>query len=74
MSYCVNCGVELDSTLKRCPLCDTIVYHPEKVETILDEQTFPKKKGEVEKVSKKEGIIFVTILLLLFLLILMTLS
>lgn len=28
MSYCVYCGVKLDSTEKRCPLCDTPVYNP----------------------------------------------
>ncbi|MBQ8182387.1 MAG: hypothetical protein IJ025_00610 [Clostridia bacterium] len=28
MSYCVNCGVELDSTAKKCALCDTPVYNP----------------------------------------------
>lgn len=64
MSYCVNCGVELDSTLKKCPLCDTVVYHPGKEKCVYEEQTFPKKKGEVEKASKKEYIIFVSILLL----------
>ena len=30
MSYCVNCGVELDTTAKKCVLCDTPVYHPTK--------------------------------------------
>ena len=30
MSYCVNCGVELDATAKKCVLCDTPVYHPAK--------------------------------------------
>ncbi len=30
MSYCVNCGVELDTTAKKCVLCDTPVYHPMK--------------------------------------------
>lgn len=64
MSYCVNCGVELDATLKKCPLCETIVYHPGKIENMEQEQTFPKKKGEVEPVSKKEGIIFISVLLL----------
>ena len=28
MSYCVNCGVELDATAKKCALCDTPVYNP----------------------------------------------
>ena len=63
MSYCVNCGVELDATLKKCPLCKTVVYHPERTE-VNSEETFPKKKGEVDTVSKKEGIVFVTVLLL----------
>lgn len=28
MSYCVNCGVELEKTEKRCPLCNTPVINP----------------------------------------------
>lgn len=32
MSYCVNCGVELDASAKKCVLCDTPVYHPDKKE------------------------------------------
>lgn len=28
MSYCVNCGVELDGSAKKCPLCDTPVINP----------------------------------------------
>lgn len=28
MSYCVNCGVELNSNEKRCPLCSTPVINP----------------------------------------------
>ena len=28
MSYCVNCGVELDSTASFCPLCRTPVVNP----------------------------------------------
>lgn len=27
--YCVRCGVELADTESRCPLCGTVVYHPE---------------------------------------------
>ena len=35
MSYCVNCGVELDATAKKCALCDTPVYNPaQKQETL----------------------------------------
>lgn len=28
MSYCVNCGVELDNSAKKCALCDTKVLNP----------------------------------------------
>ncbi len=27
--YCVKCGVKLSDTEKKCPLCDTVVYHPD---------------------------------------------
>ncbi len=28
MSYCVNCGVELEKSEKKCPLCDVAVVNP----------------------------------------------
>ena len=27
--YCIKCGVKLEDTEKKCPLCDTVVYHPD---------------------------------------------
>lgn len=63
MSYCVNCGVELDQALKTCPLCQTKVYHPGRMENIVAE-TFPEKRGEVEKESHKEIIILISVTLL----------
>ena len=30
MSYCVNCGVELEESQHACPLCGTEVVHPQK--------------------------------------------
>ena len=27
--YCVNCGVKLADTEKKCPLCETVCYHPD---------------------------------------------
>jgi hypothetical protein len=32
MSYCVNCGVELDDSAKKCALCGTIVVNPSKAD------------------------------------------
>lgn len=37
MSYCVNCGVELEKACKSCPLCDTPVINPR-------EKTEPSEK------------------------------
>ena len=27
--YCIECGVKLEDTEKKCPLCNTVVYHPD---------------------------------------------
>ena len=27
--YCINCGVKLADSQKKCPLCDTVVFHPD---------------------------------------------
>lgn len=35
MSYCVNCGVELESSLTRCPLCKTPIINPNNKEAAL---------------------------------------
>lgn len=32
MSYCVNCGVKLGNSEKKCPLCNTVVINPNKKE------------------------------------------
>lgn len=47
MSYCVNCGVELDSTAKFCPLCQTPVYNPRQMEDSDGHIPFPAEPGEV---------------------------
>ena len=41
MSYCVNCGVELDNSLKKCVLCDTPVINP-------------NVKNEIEEISRDD--------------------
>ena len=44
MSYCVNCGVELDNSTLKCPLCDTPVINP----NILKNQKEKENKMSVE--------------------------
>ena len=47
MSYCVNCGVKLAKSLKKCPLCNTVVYNP----NIKDESDKPIYSSEIEKIK-----------------------
>jgi predicted outer membrane lipoprotein len=50
MSYCVNCGVELADSEKRCPLCDLEVQNPRAPWTEPDERPYPR---HVDKVLKR---------------------
>lgn len=64
MSYCVNCGVELDSSIKKCPLCQTPVINPNDLEKLKQIQSpFPEQKGIVENVNKKDIVIVVSVIL-----------
>ena len=65
MSYCVNCGVELDATAKECVLCNTPVYNPKEIGKFADAKTpFPKESGQVETVKRKDmGILFSVMML-----------
>jgi len=54
MSYCVNCGVKLDSSLKACPLCHTPVINPNEIGQAEAQSPFPTEKGQVETVKHKE--------------------
>ena len=62
MSYCVNCGVELDKDLKACPLCRTIVINPNEL-IVRENEAFPKHKGEVERAKKRDAGILISIFL-----------
>lgn len=61
MSYCVNCGVELDASARECPLCNTPVWNPRELEkqaqgkmVMHTELPFPREKGQVETATKKD--------------------
>ena len=64
MSYCVNCGVELDASAKKCPLCDTPVYNPKAPEPEKQPSPFPKEKGQVEVVKRKDLGVLLTVIVL----------
>lgn len=63
MSYCVNCGVELDGALEECPLCNTPVINPKELAQHRKASPFPEEKGAVETVRRKDlGILTTSIL------------
>lgn len=63
MSYCVNCGVELDGALRECPLCNTPVINPRELAQHRKASPFPEEKGAVETVRRKDlGILMTSIL------------
>ena len=46
MSYCVNCGVKLEESLNKCPLCNTPVINPKGLKKMGLISPFPTKEGE----------------------------
>lgn len=62
MSYCVHCGVELDPSLRRCPLCNTPVLDPNNIPYFEATSPYPAKKGKVEPARRKDAAIFVSVL------------
>ena len=65
MSYCVNCGVELDASAKKCPLCATPVLNPNETGRADEEAApFPVRKEQVEPVRRKDFGILVSITVL----------
>ena len=63
MSYCVNCGVELDKTRAYCPLCNTKVYNPNCPVDVDSPTPYPKNVGASEKVDSRELLSLLTIIL-----------
>lgn len=53
MSYCVNCGVELDASAHACPLCGTPVVNPRCPVDETAQPPFPLARREVEPVDRR---------------------
>lgn len=54
MSYCVNCGVELESSAKNCALCGTAVINPNIPEETEKEPAFSNEIFEIPERKKKK--------------------
>lgn len=63
MSYCVNCGVELEASLRECPLCNTPVMNPRELNKEAAKSPYPTDKGLVEVVKRKDFGILLTVVL-----------
>ena len=56
--YCINCGVELMDSEKKCPLCGTVVFHPELKQGPGEGQYPPEpKRGDVH--ADRSALLFV---------------
>lgn len=64
MSYCVNCGVELDVTATACPLCNTKIYNPNQPPATDVPTPYATVKSHAEPVRKKEFTILMSIVLI----------
>lgn len=63
MSYCVNCGVELDITAAACPLCHTKIYNPNQPPALDVPTPYATVKGLEEPIKMKEFTILMSIVL-----------
>lgn len=66
MAYCVKCGVKLGDSEKKCPLCQTIVYHPDLPPVVNAKTPFPKEhEAEMKKMSLRFKLLIATLIVLL---------
>ncbi len=55
--FCIQCGVELADSEKRCPLCGTVVYHPD-LQQKDDPPPYPNRYPKKENPTRG-GIMFI---------------
>lgn len=68
--YCIKCGVALSDTEKHCPLCGTVVYHPDMIQSEAA-PLYPAAGYPAAKVSSRAIQIVLTTLFLLPMLIIL---
>lgn len=65
MSYCVNCGVELEKGCGECPLCDTPVINPREHYAEQPKPAYPEKIEIPKSINKRYwGFVFTLVLLI----------
>ena len=58
MAYCIKCGVELKDTEKSCPLCETIVFHPD-IKRAESKPLYPSFEAFPEPPINRSGTLFI---------------
>lgn len=66
--YCIKCGVKLSDNQKVCPLCETVVFHPE-IKPSNDDPLYPPQQHPAPQVQSQAALVVITTLFLLPLLI-----
>ena len=66
--YCIKCGVKLSDNQKVCPLCETVVFHPE-IKPRNDDPLYPPQQHPAPQVQSQAALVVITTLFLLPLLI-----
>ncbi|MCK5410252.1 MAG: hypothetical protein KAJ30_08300, partial [Candidatus Heimdallarchaeota archaeon] len=49
MSYCINCNVEVDSFIEKCPLCQSHIQKSDNIDQIFEEKKYPEEIIEEEE-------------------------
>lgn len=61
--YCIKCGVKLSDNQKSCPLCGTVVFHPEV--TPNGDPLYPTEQHPAPQVRSQAALVVITTLFLL---------
>ena len=62
--YCIKCGVKLSDNQKICPLCETVVFHPE-IMPSNDDPLYPIQQHPAAQVQSQAALVVITTLFLL---------
>ncbi len=65
MSYCVNCGVELEKGCPECPLCDTPVINPREKGDGAPKSVYPEIINIPKSLSKKYLVFVLSLVMLI---------
>ena len=64
MSYCVNCGVELNKTAAQCVLCNTPVVNPKHHHDLTADTPYPIERESVKLIYYRFSSIIISIILI----------